>query len=194
MYKKEEAKKNIKNKIMKSIVKKVNKLIEKDYPQKYKNGRNKIHTSNSTLITSKVTKKDDRLLWKMRVRRILTYGKTRKTKNNLQLKNDQNFKDILNDKNNNGLSDNFRKIKYLLNLRFFHLIKIFTKSKDFKVFKESNKMIKCREEILKEKKHIDIFTEKGIMDLFRPIEDKKAKILSGAILKCHHIHHFLKTS
>ena len=139
---------------MRSIVKKINKLIEKDYPQIYKNGRNKIHTSNSTLITSKVIKKDDRLLWKMRVRRILTYGKTRKTKNNLQLKNYQNFKIILNDKNNIGLSDNFRKIKYLLNLRFFHLIKIFTKSKDFKAFKESNKMIKCREAILKEKKHI----------------------------------------
>lgn len=84
MHKKEEVKKYIKNKIIKSIVKKINKLIEKDYSQIYKNGRNKIHTSNSILITSKVTKKDDRLLWKMRVRRILTYGKARKTKNNLQ--------------------------------------------------------------------------------------------------------------
>ena len=88
------------------------------------------------------------------------------------------------------------------------LISNFVKSKDFKKFQKEKQSNIFREGILNETEKInkiDIFTEKGIFDLFKPLEDnennmpkdinsikKKKKSLSGAYRKCLHFQHLKK--
>ena len=55
------------------------------------------------------------------------------------------------------------------------LIRNFVKNKkDFKKFKNQKQTIILREGILKEKDNIDIFTEEGIVNIFKPLEDNNS--------------------
>ena len=212
-YKKEGAKKKIKNHSLKTNLKKLNKYICKYLPPKYRRRNCKIHAPNSNLLSSKVSDTANKKYLNMKFRRILTYGKNKITKKNLQFKNYLNIKEIIkyiNEyyKKNNYLPIGLRKIKKLLNMKPLDLISNFVKSKDFKKFKKEKQSSIFREGILNETEKInkiDIFTEKGIFDLFKPLEDnennmpkdinsikKKKKSLSGAYRKCLHLQHLKK--
>ena len=180
-YKKEGAKKKIKNHILKTNLKKLNKYIRKYLPPKYKRRNYIIHAPNSNLLSSKVSDTANKKYLNMKFRRILTYGKNKITKKNLQFKNYLNIKEIIkyiNEyyKKNNYLPIGLRKIKKLLNMKPLDLISNFVKSKDFKKFKKEKQSIIFREGIINETEKInkiDIFTEKGIFDLFKPLEDNE---------------------
>ena len=212
-YKKEGAKKKIKNHILKTNLKKLNKYIRKYLPPKYKRRNYIIHAPNSNLLSSKVSDTANKKYLNMKFRRILTYGQNKITKKNLQYKNYLNIKEIMkyiNEyyKKNNYLPIGLRKIKKLLNMKPLDLISNFVKSKDFKKFKKEKQSIIFREGIINETEKInkiDIFTEKGIFDLFKPLEDNKnnmpkdinsiknkKKSLSGAYRKCLHLQHLKK--
>ena len=212
-YKKEGAKKKIKNHILKTNLKKLNKYIRKYLPPKYKRRNYIIHAPNSNLLSSKVSDTANKKYLNMKFRRILTYGQNKITKKNLQYKNYLNIKEIMkyiNEyyKKNNYLPIGLRKIKKLLNMKPLDLISNFVKSKDFKKFKKEKQSIIFREGIINETEKInkiDIFTEKGIFDLFKPLDNNKnnmpkdinsiknkKKSLSGAYRKCLHLQHLKK--
>ena len=212
-YKKEGAKKKIKNHILKTNLKKLNKYIRKYLPPKYKRRNYIIHAPNSNLLSSKVSDTANKKYLNMKFRRILTYGQNKITKKNLQYKNYLNIKEIMkyiNEyyKKNNYLPIGLRKIKKLLNMKPLDLISNFVKSKDFKKFKKEKQSIIFREGIINETEKInkiDIFTEKGIFDLFKPLDNNKnnmpkdinsiknkKKSLSGAYRKCLQLQHLKK--
>ena len=130
-FKKEEAKKSIKNKIIKSALKRLHKLIKKYLPKEFNRRENKIHTSTTKKITSKVTKKDDHFFWNLRFRNILSYGLEK-----LQGKNFKNINKILNYINDNNYHFGLKKIKNLLNMKPLSLIKLFVHSQEFEGFKK----------------------------------------------------------
>ena len=73
-YKKESAQKKIKAHILKSNLKKLNKLIKLYLPQKFNRRSNKIHTANYS-ITKNVTNIGNKKFMNMKFRKILIYGK-----------------------------------------------------------------------------------------------------------------------
>lgn len=197
-YKKESAQKMIKAQVLKFNLKKLIKLIKKYLPKRFKKRENKIHPPNYKLITSQVRNIDNKKFMNMTFKKILIYGKNRITKKDCQYKNYKHIKMIIRYlqkyyKKHNCLSHGLIKIKVLLNKKPPGLIKNFVKSKTFEEFKKRKQSIIFQEGISKEKDNIDIFTEKGIVDLFEPLElekkYKKRKVISGIYRKCLHFHH-----
>lgn len=196
--KKEGAKKKIKSYIIKCGVKKLNKL-KKNLPKIFQKRECTIHVANSKLFSQKVSKADDKKFWNKTFKYILSYGRNRMAKK--QLNNFINIKNIIkyiNDyyKKYHKLSVGLRKIKNLIYMKFLGLIKNFVKSKEFETFKKKEESIIFRNGIMKEKESIDIFTEKGIIDLFRPEDNLtkngnqlKKKKFYRAYRKYFHIYH-----
>lgn len=183
-YKREGVKKKLKSRILKKALKLLNRLICKysRYLKQYNKRKNKIKSQDNNLITKKVTAEDDKKIWKMSFRKILTEGKSSEKKNKAY-QNNCNINYILDSKsiNNHNKNDNaqkiLKKIKRLLYMRFKGLIKIFVKSRDFKKFKDDDNVKFCRNCLKKEKDGIDIFTKKGIIRLFRPLNLKRFGLL-----------------
>ena len=197
-YKKESAQKMIKAQVLKFNLTKLIKLIKKYLPKGFTKRENIIHAANCKLITSQVRNKDNKKFMNMTFRKILIYGKNRITKKDCQYKNYKHIKMIIRYlkeyyKKHECLSHGLIKIKVLLNKKPPGLIKNFVKSKTFEKFKKRKESIIFQEGILKEKGNIDIFTEKGIVSLFKPLElekkYKKRKVISGIYRKCLHFHH-----
>lgn len=202
-YEKEKAMIKARTSLLKYGRKKLNKLIKNSphLPQKYKTREKIIHPA-SNYITPKVSNGFNKKFWKMKFKRILTYGKNRITKNNAIYKNDLNIKDIINyikdyQVKNNILPPDLRSIKNLLYLKSLGLIKKFVKSKDFIKFKKKDH-IEIDRIGIKREINIDIFTESGFIDLLKPFEDNKSKDLKkkdknmrkySAFRECFHYRH-----
>ena len=129
-FKKEECKKTLRVRIINESLHKLNNL-----PRRLKNKINKV----TTKLISKVSNRYNKKFWKMRFKRILSFGKNRITKKDNAYNNYVNIKNIIRYikeymAKNNKLPQDLLRIKKLLYMRPENLIKMYSKSKKFSFF------------------------------------------------------------
>lgn len=180
-FKKEECKKTLRVRIINESLHKLNNYIKKstNLPRRLKNKINKV----TTKLISKVSNRYNKKFWKMRFRRILSFGKNRITKKDNAYNNYVNIINIIRyikeyKAKNNKLPQDLLRIKKLLYMRPENLIKMYSKSKKFNSFRKEEIFLRYQKGLLNEVDKIDISTEKGLINLLKPFEDNKSKSMA----------------